>query len=1012
MSDLRLGTLDAGRFARLSAALDDALDLDATEREDFVADLSRHEPEIAAHLRELLASMAAARDEHLLETGVVLARGIGASMPDDSALVGLGFGPYRVLEVIGHGGMGMVWLAERADGLFERKVALKLVHPSLMGTALTERFAREREILASLDHPHIARLLDAGFTPEGQPYLALEFVNGIPLTAYCDGQHLSVRARVEILLQALHAVQFAHANLVIHRDLKPSNILVTGDGQVKLLDFGIAKLLTEGPARESELTALSGLAFTPEYASPEQITGAPIATTSDVYSLGVVLYELVCGQRPYRLKRESRGALEDAILAVDPPRPSDVAFTEAIATARSTAARKLAATLRGDLDTIALKALRKDPGARYASVEALAQDLERYLRGEAVLARPDQVYYRLSRFVARHKVIVASALATTMAMALGLASALWQAGVARDQATVARNEAARATAVQDFLLDLFRANSVEQPDPVKARQTTARELLDLGGRRVEESLKDAPEARASVLDTLADMYYQLGLYAEAARQRLRAVAAWKQAYGPNDPHVAGALLSYASDIADLPERAQVLPVLDEVRQILDATPDDASESRGRLLMMLAQANRYTAIDRMRIYADEAAAYFRQHPSQSGQTSLALTYAANARMQQGDAEAAEAVFHEALAEVARMDEAVSAWAVFPLIGLAEVQDTLGKVADSEQSYQSALAAAQARFGEFHPETLLVEAKLGAYLHATARREDGTRWMETARAGIGRGKGGYTPPYVIAVLSGLRARTLLAEGRLGEAAPLIAVDVDDARENYPGSAPLAGALRNQIALDTARGDYDEAGAKIDEALRITEGIGGAVAMRNRLLLDRGRLLVARGKAAAAIDALRSITPPIYGTRLPLRVQEVSVKTLLAEALLQQGQVPAAVAHAQDAHDQVATSPLRRYHPLLESDAALQLGKALRAAGEPQKARPYLERALEVRTALDAPASPWRGEAATALAACLADLRELKEAMTLAQSARIAFAANAPLGRHFTSPLTELERRLSVR
>ena len=837
--------LDPTQAARLSALLDDALARPPDARAAWLAELDRRDPEAGAHLRGLLASLSAAQAEGLLEGRGFADAGFAAALGTDDTLAGRQIGPYRVLQPIGQGGMGTVWLAERADGLFERKVALKLVHLALVGSVLAERFARERSILAGLDHPHIARLLDAGVTPDGQPYLALEYVEGTPLTTYCDEHRLDLDARLRLFGQVLDAVQYAHSNLVIHRDLKPSNILVTETGDVRLLDFGIAKLLTtDGETRETELTQLSGRAYTPEYASPEQVTGAAITTASDVYALGVLFYELVCGRRPYALRRESRGALEEAIVASDPVHPSATGLSETIATLRATTPKLLRRKLVGDLDTIALKALRKRPADRYGSPLEMLRDLERYRRGEPVLARPDSATYRLGKFVGRNKLAVGAATATTLALAVGLAGALWQAGVAREQARVARSEAARATAVQDFLLDLFRANSVAQPDPAKARETTARELLDLGGRGIDETLKTAPEARVTVLGTLADMYHQLGMFPDAARQRERQVAAATEAYGPGDPRVADALIQYAADIADLPERAKQLPALERAKRILDAAPDDGSETRGRLLMMLARAYSYTAADRMHEYADQAVAFFREHFPHSENLSAALAYAAGARMRKGDAEAAEIMYEQAIAEVPREGDS-SAWRVFPLVGLAEAQEVLGKLDAAEQSYRGALEIAQSHFGEYHPETLLTLGKLGGFLELTGRREEGDRRMKAAFAGVGKAKGGYTPPYVIAVLSGLRGRVLLAEGRLEEAAPLVAADFDDAREHFPGTVPLAKALLNRVMLDTARGRYDDATREADEALAIVATTGGeAFTLRNRLTLERSRLLLARG------------------------------------------------------------------------------------------------------------------------------------------------------------------------
>jgi serine/threonine-protein kinase len=301
--------LSQSQFSRLSALLDQSLGMTPEERDAWLAALEREDPQSAALLRGLIASHEAARNQGFLETRDVLSRYLISPTDADAGPIGKQFGHYRVLSLLGHGGMGSVWLAERADGLFTRQIALKLVQPGLMGRVMTERLAREREILASLDHPNIARLLDAGFAEDGQPYLALEYVSGTPLTTFCDDHRLSIGKRLELFRQALRAVQYAHAHLVIHRDLKPSNILVTPEGQVQLLDFGIAKLISEGEAKETQLTQLGGRAMTVDYAAPEQIAGAPLSTAADVYALGVTLYELLTGQRPYRPKRETRGAL-------------------------------------------------------------------------------------------------------------------------------------------------------------------------------------------------------------------------------------------------------------------------------------------------------------------------------------------------------------------------------------------------------------------------------------------------------------------------------------------------------------------------------------------------------------------------------------------------------------------------------------------------------------------------------------------------------------------------------
>ena len=302
---------------------------------------------------------------------------------------------------LGRGGMGEVWLAERPHGPGSRSVALKLPATTMAHGVLAERFERERDILARLAHPNIARLYDAGFAAGGQPYLALEYVEGVPFTESCDARRLAIDARLALFVQVLAAVQYAHNNLVLHRDLKPSNILVTAEGRVKLLDFGIAKLLAGGSAEETEITRMGGHALTLDYAAPEQVTGAPLTTAVDVYALGVLLYELLTGARPYHVQHGTLGEIGEAIASVDPVPPSEAAFTAAALASRSATAPRLRRALAGDLDTIVAKAMRKEPEERYASVGSLADDLARHRAGLPVTARPPSMWYRAARLLSR-----------------------------------------------------------------------------------------------------------------------------------------------------------------------------------------------------------------------------------------------------------------------------------------------------------------------------------------------------------------------------------------------------------------------------------------------------------------------------------------------------------------------------------------------------------------------------------------------------------------------------------
>jgi len=413
--------LSAAQVARMSRLLDEVLDLDRDAQRRWLEALSPENQDLQPALRQALfpeknrghdrsVTLPAINDDSFK---LELASGLQPGEP---------VGPYQLIGPLGAGGMAEVWLAQRADGVLKRQVALKLPMLSRLRRDLPKRFARERDILAGLEHPNIARLYDAGVSTDGLPYLAMEYVAGQPMTTWSDAHHFGVRERLNLFLQVLDAVQYAHSHQVIHRDIKPSNILVTESGQVRLLDFGVAKLLAQ--ERDQDLTELYGRLLTPEYASPELLLGDPIDASTDVYSLGVVLYELLCGSRPYRVQTSaSVGLLEHAITTGQVEKPSTRLGPDA-GGARGTTRQELARRLRGDLDAIVLKALAKEPADRYSSAAAFADDLQRYLRGQPVGARPDHFTYRFGKAVARNRTGVGTSVAATVLVTAALGYAL------------------------------------------------------------------------------------------------------------------------------------------------------------------------------------------------------------------------------------------------------------------------------------------------------------------------------------------------------------------------------------------------------------------------------------------------------------------------------------------------------------------------------------------------------------------------------------------------------------
>jgi len=492
--------IDADTWSALNDLLDRALDLAPTERIPWIDALGPEYEALKPRLRDLISRGGDLRSSQILGT---IPKFPDLADEEEGPPPALGdiVGPYRLIRELGAGGMGTVWLAERHDRLIPRPVALKLPRGCWRTTALAERLARERDILATLNHPNIARLYDAGITTGGQPFLALEYVEGRRIDEFVWEGRLDVRPLLTLFLQVTDAVAHAHSHLVVHRDLKPSNILVTAGGEVRLLDFGIAKLLEQGETRETELTEQSGRALTPDYASPEQIAGTPISTASDVYSLGVVLYELLTEVRPYRLKRDSRGALEEAILQTDPARPSDVA--------RERSMRK---ALRGGLDWIVLKAMTKARDRRYASAADLGVDLRRFLRNEPVDASPPSAAYRIGTFVRRHRLAVTAAallVLTLMAGTVGTTAGMLRA---RRAEASARTEAATAERYSQFLVNMFETAAPEQS---KGRDISAREILERGAAKIRTELANEPLLEARLLATIGWVYTRLGLYSEA-----------------------------------------------------------------------------------------------------------------------------------------------------------------------------------------------------------------------------------------------------------------------------------------------------------------------------------------------------------------------------------------------------------------------------------------------------------------------------------------------------------------
>ncbi|HTR98284.1 MAG TPA: serine/threonine-protein kinase, partial [Bacteroidota bacterium] len=494
--------------------------LPAAERASYLERACGDDGELFHEVASLLSALEKA--DGLFEP---LAPGILASATGEPARViagGTRVGSYRIVREIGSGGMGEVYEAVRDDGTFERRVAVKFVRSPISRGEMIRRFEAERAMLASLQHPNIAQLIDAGSTDDGWPYLIMELVDGRRIDEYCDERLLGVTERLRLFQVVCGAVRFAHQHLVVHRDIKPGNILVTANGTPKLLDFGIAKLLTDGEA-PGERTR-TGLGFlTPEYASPEQLRGEPATTVSDVYALGMLLYRLLTGRRPYDFRGSSPLEISRTILETEPTRPSGRDVTISVAGSTPASIRRM---LGGDIDAIVLMALRKEPDRRYQSVQDIADDVERYLVHRPVAARKGEARYRAGKFIRRHRSATIAAVLVTLALIGGIAGIMWQAHRAQDERDIARIEAVKARRINDFLRQMISASDDNWYNRGKGPDATATEILDAASERLEHQLVEEPAVRAELHMTVGNTYLALeqvekAIHHFAAALRLR-----------------------------------------------------------------------------------------------------------------------------------------------------------------------------------------------------------------------------------------------------------------------------------------------------------------------------------------------------------------------------------------------------------------------------------------------------------------------------------------------------------
>jgi serine/threonine-protein kinase len=719
----------------------------------------------------------------------------------------------------------------------------------------------------------------------------------------------------------------------------------------------------------------------------------------------VLLYVLLTGQHPAGPGPQSPADLLRAITDVEPRRLSEVVLSEASEREANAANRdavpdKLCWQLRGDLDTIVAKTLKKNPQERYTSVTALSDDLGRYLGNEPIRARPDTFLYRAAKFVRRNRTGVALATVALLALALGLSAALWQAHIARRQTRV-------ATAVLNFLEGIFRANSSDQADPVKARQTTARELLDIGARKIDAELADVPEAKLNILGSLGSMYFDLGLDDQAVNMQRKRVSIARSRYGNDAMEVALALIDLGSALRQSRSAAEAEGVLLEAKRVLDSKRDFRSRQRGDLLNMLAQHYQSSNLQRALEYSRQAVELLRHYPEEPTLAESLYTEA-SVLSYLGQLHQAEQLLAEAIQLSTKLqgDPNPSLPRFYAIQG-EMVQQPLMEFAAAEESLRKAARAAQKMNGDDHVDTLETELRLGSFLIGTSRPSEGLRHIERARGILLRTRG-VDDPFYAPQLHLTYGSALADVGLLEDGLTYISKAVENRRKNRPGTRFLGQMLEQQALVLIELGQYAEANRLVDEANLIAQQVNAPLTYV--AAIDRARLLIAAGRASDADAALDAFHPPSSEAEAgALSRDALKLLTARAEVALARHDGEAARRLAAQVNQWLSGRAVRTYMKGIDARAALVEGQADLLLGRPSEALPLLHRAVELRENILDPVSPALADAQMALAHCSLDLGHLSQARALFVLARKAVAAHRELGKQYTQPLHELEERL---
>ena len=858
-------------LAALAPLLDQVLDLDPAERAAWLTALRARDPPRASDLEQLLAT------ESTLDAEGFLVE------PAESApsLAGLRLGGYTLERPLGQGGMGTVWLARRSDGRYEGTAAVKLLNLALLDEAGLERFRREGSLLARLNHPHIARLLDAGVTPGGQPYLVLEHVEGERVDHYADARRLPVEARVRLVLDVLAAVAHAHANLVVHRDIKPSNILVGRDGQVKLLDFGIAKLVEAGEADPVTATESGGRALTPEWAAPEQATGAAITTATDVYALGVLLFLLLTGRHPTGEGARTPAEHLRAVLDTEPPRLSSVVTG---AEARDSTPERLRRSLAGDLDNIAAKALKKRPEERYPTVSAFRDDLQRYLVHEPVSARPDSLGYRVRKLIRRNRLPFTLAVLGLLALAAGLVGTVTQAARATAQAARADSAAAASAAQRDFALgQLSRAEAINELNTFLLTDAapsggsfTVGDLLARAESLVDREHAGTPANRVEILVSLGQQYLDVD---EDARARAPLERAYLLSREVQDRATrARAACALGRNLARLgsPDSAQAL-----AGEGLALLPDEPLYATARVFCLLAASDIARSGGRGEdavVHAEAALRLVESMPSPPpGLRLRALMLTAASYNATGRRREADTLFSDAREELGKLGRENTQTAVTLYNDWGVTLARIGQPRRAEELYREAIRISSTSSQGDEALDPIVLHNLAQTLGDLGRQEDAVAAAERANR-IARRKGqdvalNATLRTLFTLYLGL-GRTERAEAALAEVEPRIR------RASPPGHFVFAGLVSDRSMLLSRRGDLAGALRLADSAITMSDKLQNRRNVQPVFLRRRAEIELRLGKVG---DASRDAAASLEMTRAQAQAGQPSSSVGLSHLLL---------------------------------------------------------------------------------------------------------------------------------